>query len=103
MVLEMSSPALSKEEYEIRKLFLEELKHLTNDQYQEVFRIIKRNEVEYSENSNGIFFDVCSLSSDIFKQLEQIIELSKVQNKCEEDRTKELNVLRKESKAPGEA
>lgn len=99
----MSSPALSKEEYEQRKLFLEELKHLTNDQYQEVFRILKRNDVKYTENSNGIFFEVASLSSDIFKQLEQIIELSKVQNKCEEDRTKELNVLRKESKTAGDA
>jgi hypothetical protein len=99
----MSSPALSKDDYERRKCFLEELKHLTNDQYQEVFRIIKRNEVEFSENSNGIFFDIASLSSDIFKQLEQIIELSKVQNKSEEERNKELNTLRNETKVTDDA
>jgi hypothetical protein len=96
----MSSPVLNKEEYERRKIFLEELKRLTQDQYEEIFRIIKRNDVYYSENSNGIFFDVSQLSLDVFKHLEQFIELSRVQSKSEEDRTSELNVLRNETK-PG--
>jgi hypothetical protein len=94
----MSSPVLNKEEYERRKFFLEELKRLTQDQYEEIFRIIKRNDVYYSENSNGIFFDVSQISLDVFKQLEQFIELSRVQSKSEEDRTTELNVLRNETK-----
>jgi hypothetical protein len=95
----MSSPVLNKEEYEQRKNFLEELKRLTRDQYEEIFRIIKRNDVYYSENSNGIFFDVSQLSTDVFKQLEIYIELSRVQTKSEEDRTSELNVLRNETKS----
>ncbi len=94
----MSSPVLNKEEYEQRKNFLEELKRLTRDQYEEIFRIIKRNDVYYSENSNGIFFDVSQLSADVFKQLEHYIELSRAQSKSEEDRTSELNVLRNETK-----
>ncbi len=94
----MSSPGLNKEDYEQRKNFLEELKRLTRDQHEEVFRIIKRNEIEYSENSNGIFFDISLLPLDIFKQLEQFIELSKEQSKSEENRTSELNVLRSETK-----
>ena len=94
----MSSPVLNKEEYEQRKNFLEELKRLTPDQYEDVFRIIKRNDIEYSENSNGIFFDLSQISTDIFKQLEQLILLSKVQTKSEEVRTSELNVLRSETK-----
>jgi hypothetical protein len=95
----MSSPVLNKEEYEQRKNFLEELKRLTRDQYEEIFRIIKRNDVYYSENSNGIFFDVSQLSADVFKQLEIYIELSRVQTKSEEDRTSELNVLRNETRS----
>ena len=94
----MSSPVLNKEEYEQRKNFLEELKRLTPDQYEDVFRIIKRNDIEYSDNSNGIFFDLSQISTDIFKQLEQLILLSKVQTKSEEVRTSELNVLRSETK-----
>ena len=93
----MASPTLQKEEYERRKLFLEELKTLSKEQYEDIFRILKRNNVEYSENSNGIFFDVLLLSDDIFKQLEQYIEFSKVQTKSEEDRTHELDVLRSEA------
>ncbi len=94
----MSSPSLNKEEYEQRKNFLDELKRLSKDQYEEIFRIIKRNDIEYSENSNGIFFDISLLSHDVFRQLEQFIELSKVQSKSEENRASELNVLRSETK-----
>jgi hypothetical protein len=93
----MASPTLQKEDYERRKVFLEELKTLSKEQYEDIFRILKRNNVEYSENSNGIFFDVLVLSEDIFKQLEQFIEFSKVQIKSEEDRTHELDVLRYEA------
>ena len=93
----MASPTLQKGEYERRKLFLEELKTLSKEQYEDIFRIIKRNNVEYSENSNGIFFDVLLLPDDIFKQLEQFIEFSRVQTKSEEDRTHELDVLRSEA------
>jgi hypothetical protein len=95
--IEMASPTLQKGEYERRKLFLEELKTLSKEQYEDIFRIIKRNNVEYSENSNGIFFDVLLLPDDIFKQLEQFIEFSRVQTKSEEDRTHELDVLRSEA------
>ncbi len=96
----MASPTLQKEEYERRKLFLEELKTLSKEQYEDIFRIIKRNNVEYSENSNGIFFDVLLLSDDVFKQLDQFIELSKVQTQSEEHRTYELDVLRNEADQP---
>jgi hypothetical protein len=95
----MSSPGLNKEEYEQRKTFLEELKRLTRDQHEEIFRIIKRNDIEYSENSNGVFFDISLLPLDVFKQLEHYIELSKEQSKSEESRTSELNVLRSETKS----
>jgi hypothetical protein len=93
----MSSPTLQKGDYERRKLFLDELKSLSKEQYEDMFRIIKRNNVEYSENSNGIFFDVLVLSEDIFTQLEQYIEFSKAQTKSEESRTQELDVLRYEA------
>jgi hypothetical protein len=93
----MSSPTLQKGDYERRKHFLDELKSLSKEQYEDMFRIIKRNNVEYSENSNGIFFDVLVLSEDIFTQLEQYIEFSKAQTKSEESRTQELDVLRYEA------
>ena len=38
-----------------KKQFLEDLKGLEKSSYEEIFRIIKDSEVEYTENSNGIF------------------------------------------------
>jgi hypothetical protein len=51
----------SKIEYDAKKKFLEDIKHLEKSDYQEIFRIIKLNNVEFTENSNGIFFDLMHL------------------------------------------
>lgn len=84
---------------ERKKQFLEDLKTLTHDQYTEIFRIIKRNEVEYSENSNGIFFDLSSLSDSIFEKLVNFMELCKTQSQDDAVRTKEIDHLRQETDA----
>ena len=84
---------------ERKKLFLEELKTLTPDQYYEIFRIIKRNDVEYSENSNGVFFDLNSVDDSIFLKLCQFMELCKTQSQDDAVRSKEIDVLRQESDA----
>ena len=81
----MSSPVLNKEEYEQRKNFLEELKRLTPDQYEDVFRIIKRNDEAYTENSNGIFFDILTLMD------ETILDMMKYIKFCLENRRQEQN------------
>lgn len=84
---------------ERKKQFLEELKTLTNDQYAEIFRIIKRNNVEFSENSNGVFFDLSTVETDIFTKLCQFMELCKTQSQDDAVRSKEIDVLRQESDA----
>jgi hypothetical protein len=80
-----------------KKQCLEDLKMLGKDEYEEVFRIIKRNNVEYSENSNGIFFDLNSLSDDVFLKLVKFLDLCKAQRVDEASRFAEINTLRKES------
>ena len=86
-------------EYELKKQMLEELKLLSKEEYGEVFRIIKRHNVEYSENSNGIFFDLTQCSSEVFTKLENFLELCKTQRKNEETRTHEMDTLRSEQTA----
>lgn len=88
---------MNPNEYEQRKLFLEDLKTLTKDEYEEIFRIIKRNQVEYSENSNGIFFDLVGVSSEVFELLENFMELCKTQRKAEIVRTQEMETLREQN------
>jgi hypothetical protein len=88
---------MNKLEYETRKQFLEDLKILSKEEYQEIFRIIKKYNIEYSENSNGVFFDLTTISNDIFEKLSSFIEFCKVQRKSEEMRVHEMDTLRQES------
>ena len=93
----MQSPTISQSEYDQRKLFLEDLKTLTKDEYEEIFRILRRNHVEYSENSNGVFFDLVSINHTTFELLQNFMQLSKTQRTNEKLRTNEMNILREET------
>ena len=83
--------------YEQKRTWLEELKSLSTDEYTEIFRIIRRHEVEYSENTNGIFFDLTQVSESCFTDLVKFMDLCKARRVNEETRNKELNTLREES------
>lgn len=85
----------AKVEYDLRKQFIEELKTLNKSDYEEMFRIIKLNNVEYSENSNGIFFDINHVDSSIFSLLVQCIERSKEQKRIDKERIAEIEALKK--------
>ena len=88
---------LEKQEYEAKKQMLEEFKLLSKEEHEEVFRIIKQNNIAYSENSNGVFFDLAICSTDVFTKLVNYIELCKTQRKNEETRTQTLNTFRSET------
>ncbi len=60
---------MSASEYEDRKSFLERLPALVKDEFEEIFRIVKQSGIPWSENSNGIFFDVNALPTDVLKSL----------------------------------
>lgn len=71
----MSNPGsiLSTEEYEHRREFLDGLKTLTKAECIEVVRILQKHEVTYSENANGIFFNVCLLDATVFDALKHFL------------------------------
>lgn len=94
--MEPLSPTLSAAEYEARKQFLEDLKLLDKNEYEEVYRLIHRDGVDYTENSNGVFFDLTMLSETTFTKLTQFMDLCKTQRKSEEARAQELNHLRQD-------
>jgi hypothetical protein len=87
----------TKSDYEQRKQYLEDLKGLSKDEYREIFRIIKHHHVEFSENSNGIFFDLNTVSTEVFEDLTKFMTLCKTQRTNETTRENELNALRKET------
>ena len=83
--------------YEAKKSMLEDIKAFSVDECQELFRILKQNGVQYTENSNGIFFDLVPIENDIFFKLVNFVEFTKAQKKSEEIRASELNSLRQET------
>jgi hypothetical protein len=80
--------------YEQRKKLAEELKVLSKDQYEEVYRIIKRAGAPYSENSNGVFFDLNVVADDIVVQLSDFIQLVRLQEAEEKRRLEDLAYYR---------
>jgi hypothetical protein len=87
----------TKQTYEMKKQLLEELKVLSKEEYEEVFRIIKRANVEYTENSNGVFFDLNNCADEVCTKLDQFLELCKTQRMNEEQRSQTLESLRQET------
>ena len=86
----------TKHDYEKRKQFLEEAKQLDKEEYHEIFRIIKKNAVEFSENSNGVFFDINQVNDETFKKLEGFMDYCKTQRCSEKKRIDELKIIRTE-------
>lgn len=65
-----SAASLTQEEYDQRKFFADEVKLLTVNEMEEIYKILKARKAEYSENSNGIFFDVSKLPAETFVELQ---------------------------------
>jgi hypothetical protein len=68
-----SAAVLTTDEYDQRKIFSEEVKLLTKNEMEEVYRILKAAKAEYSENSNGVFFDASKLPAEIFSELQKFM------------------------------
>jgi hypothetical protein len=72
-----SAASLTSEEYDQRKLFADEIKLLTRNEMEEIYKLLKAKKAEYSENSNGVFFDVSKLPAEIFSELQNFMVFCK--------------------------
>ena len=89
---------LASEEYERRKVFLDNLKGLTKSEYTEIIRILQKHEAAFSENLNGVFFNVCSLTQDVFNALELFIHFTQSNRKNLSDRDSFMSTLTVQTK-----
>ena len=95
----MSTPGLlSAEEYERRREFLESLKGLTKAEYIEIVRILQKHDVSYSENANGIFFNVCLLEQPVFDALKQFMQFTQFNKRDLAEREMYMSSLATEMK-----
>jgi hypothetical protein len=82
--------------YEARKRFFENIKILAKSEYEEIFRILKKYNEPYAENSNGIFFDVNVLTEDSFHEMNEYMNFCLRHRAEQEDRIKEMQEIRTE-------
>lgn len=67
---------LSSEEYEKRKILLQNLKGLSKSEYIEILRILQKHNVQFSENLNGIFFNLCTIDQPTCDALNLFIQFT---------------------------
>ncbi len=90
---------LTTDEYEERKRFLDDIRVLSKSELEELYRILKKSRAEFSENSNGVFFDLCKLPQDIFSEMKKFMDFclktrdDEAQREEEERRAQEALVL----------
>ncbi len=80
--------------YEERKKIFENLKVLVKSEQEEVFRIIRKTKDNYTENSNGIFFDLASVSDDAVTQIKEYLDFCLKTRQEDAERLKELEIIR---------
>lgn len=95
----MSAPGLlNAEEYERRREFLESLKGLTKAEYIEIVRILQKHDVSFSENANGIFFNVCLLGQPVIDALTQFMKFTQFNRRDLAEREMYMSSLATEMK-----
>lgn len=85
---------LSNEEYEQRKRVLGELKNLVKSEQEQVFLILKKHKLDYSENSNGVFFDLSRIPNEPFEEIQKFLEFCQTNRNEFETRNKQMETSR---------
>jgi hypothetical protein len=88
---------MSTNDFEQRKRLHEEIKRFNRTEQEELFRILKRENEEVSENRNGIFFDLAVIKESTLQKIKEWIQFCKKNSSEFEEREKELDMLTKGS------
>jgi hypothetical protein len=80
--------------YEDRKKVFDYIKILVKPEQEEIFRIIRKTKDNFTENSNGIFFDLSTISDDAFNQIKEYLNFCLKTRQEDAERLKELETIR---------
>ena len=80
--------------YDDRKRVFESIKVLVKSEQEEVFRIIRKTKENYTENSNGIFFDLSTVTDETFNQIKEYLDFCLKTRQEDAERLKELETIR---------
>jgi hypothetical protein len=80
-------------DFETRKRLYDEIKKFNRTEQEELFRILKRENEDLSENRNGIFFDLTTIKENTLNKIKEWIQFCKKNTSEFEEREKEIHLL----------
>jgi hypothetical protein len=80
-------------EFENKKRLYEAIKNFNRTEQEELFRIIKKQGEEFSENRNGIFFDLMIFKPDTITKIKELVDFCNKNNSEFKSREDELDQL----------
>lgn len=78
-------------EFEKRKKISDEVKKFNRTEQEEMYKILKKNGEEISENKNGMFFDLMNLKETSISKIEELIQFCSENRRNFEMREKEMS------------
>lgn len=81
---------LTDEEYLDRKKCLEELKSLVKSEQAQIFRILKKYSVEFTENSSGVLFDLLKVSKEAYTEIRTFLSFCQDNRNNFDERDREM-------------
>ncbi len=83
--------------YERRRQLFENIKQLVKPEQEHILKLLRKYKESYTENSNGIFFDLINICDAAFTSIEEYMEFCIKNRQEEKERLEELNRLRNET------
>lgn len=56
-----------------KKILYDKINSLTSIEHEEILKILEKNNIFYSQNKNGVFFNLSTLSDNVITELEEFI------------------------------
>jgi hypothetical protein len=84
--------------FDERKILFDEIKKFNRGQQEELYRILRREGEELSENRNGMFFDLNALKPTTIQEIQKWVGYCKKNDTDLEQREQEMKKLLEEIK-----
>ncbi len=84
-------------DFEKKKILFEEIKKLSRIEMEELYKIIRKQKEEISENSNGMFFDLLTVKEETLDKIKEWISFCNQNRESFEKREKEMRSLQQEN------
>ena len=85
---------LKKDFYNIKKNIMNNIKKMNKNEYIEIFKIIKKNDIPYTENLNGIFINLNIVDEKILFKINNFINFIMYNNTELIEKEKKMNDIK---------